>query len=101
MNDRELVNRMIDGDEGAWELCVQRYKRLLCHIFRDFRLSELDVDDCFQNVFLKLRDESCRRLRSWRGEILKPYLVQIARNVARDLIRIRRPEDPMDPADVG
>jgi len=68
--DPGLVRACLDGDEGAWEELVERYKRLVYAIPRRMGFSSEDSDDVFQNVFValyrrlgELRDQT--RLSSW------------------------------------
>ena len=61
---------------------------------RRFRISQEDRDDCWQTVFLRLFETDYARLRAWRGTNLPGYIAIIAKRIAFDLLRTRKPEDP-------
>lgn len=49
-----LVARARDGDKHAWDEIVERFAPMVWSICRRFRLSESDVEDVGQNVWLQL-----------------------------------------------
>lgn len=49
--DAELIQRAGAGEERAWWLLVERYKRLVYSIPSRYRLPDDACDDVFQNVF--------------------------------------------------
>jgi len=68
--DPELVSLCLEGDAGAWEALVLRYRRLIYSIPLKFGLGGQDRADIFQNVCLRLiehlqdvKDEN--RLSAW------------------------------------
>lgn len=70
LSDPALVRSCLAGDNVAWEELVDRYGRLVYAIPRRMGLSESDVQDVFQNVFVtllrhlgNLRDQT--RLSAW------------------------------------
>jgi RNA polymerase sigma factor (sigma-70 family) len=50
----ELVRRAAGGDQGAWNALVDRFSRLVVDISRRYRLSDADVHDVSQTVWLRL-----------------------------------------------
>ncbi|MGH3178425.1 MAG: RNA polymerase sigma factor [Streptosporangiaceae bacterium] len=58
MNDvpsvTDLVTRAMHGDEQAWDALVERYAPLVWSICRRYRLSDADVHDVSQSVWLGL-----------------------------------------------
>ena len=70
--DAELVARCRTGDDGAWELLVERFARYVHAILtRAFTLPEHAAEDAFQEVFARayeqLRPPARRRAPSGRG----------------------------------
>lgn len=100
-DDRELLERFLDGDETAFEALVVRHEarlRRLAHgVLRDASLAE----DVAQDAFLTAH----RRAKSFRGEgSVRSWLCRIALNRARDELRRqkRRPENELpDELDSG
>jgi len=86
--DDVLVQRAKTGDQGAFELLVDRYSalllRLICPLVRDEHLAH----DILQHVFLQLY----RSLPTLRAEgTLKAWLSQVARHRCFDELRRKRP----------
>jgi RNA polymerase sigma factor (sigma-70 family) len=50
----DLVARAAHGDQHAWNLLVERYARLVWSICRRHRLSNADIEDVSQTVWLRL-----------------------------------------------
>jgi RNA polymerase sigma factor (sigma-70 family) len=70
IEDSELIQCCLAGDERAWSVLVDRYQRLVFSVALRTGLSADDADDVFQMVFTTLfrrldglRDQS--RLASW------------------------------------
>jgi RNA polymerase sigma factor (sigma-70 family) len=70
VEDRELLNRFVGGDEGAFAELVRRHGRLVWYVCRHLAGSDADADDAFQATFLvllhnarKIRDAG--KLSSW------------------------------------
>jgi len=104
--DRELVDRILDGDAGAWDELVDRYSGLLYAVLRTFsRLSRQDRQDLVQEIFFRLFERGCRALRAWQGrdaDVLTPYLAIIAQRTAINFLRKKHIEpEPVDPGSSG
>lgn len=50
----ELVLRAAEGDQTAWDALVNRFSRMVVEICRRYRLSDADVHDVSQTVWLRL-----------------------------------------------
>jgi RNA polymerase sigma factor (sigma-70 family) len=72
-----LVQDAVQGDKNAWEELVRRYTPLLMSILRGYRLTNDDLYDVAQTVWLRLV-EHLGRLREPRA--LPGWLVTTARN---------------------
>jgi RNA polymerase sigma factor (sigma-70 family) len=83
--DSELVARCRAGDQAAWEALVRRHSGLVAAIVRGgFRLSPVDAEDVFQEVFTRLYV----RLDSVRdSQAIRAWVASVTRNVALDHIR--------------
>src|SRR5215217_5589573 len=69
-SDAELVRDCRKGDQGAWDILVARYQRLIYAIPRRAGLSDEQAADVFQEVFLTLFEkldeiEQPEKIRSW------------------------------------
>lgn len=52
--DARLLDRCLAGDSKAWEALVRRHERLVYAVGRSYRLSDEDLGDVFQEVFVAL-----------------------------------------------
>jgi RNA polymerase sigma factor (sigma-70 family) len=50
----DLVRRALSGDQSAWDALVTRFSRMVVEISRRYRLSDADVHDVSQTVWLRL-----------------------------------------------
>jgi RNA polymerase sigma-70 factor, ECF subfamily len=86
--DDDLVQRAHIGDQGAFEILVDRYNvslfRLISNLVRDEHLAH----DVLQHVFLQLY-HSLPKLQA--GGTLKAWLYQVARHRCIDELRRKRP----------
>ena len=98
-DDNGLLQRHLDGDESAFPLLVERYRRELFSFLARFTGDAALADDVFQETFLQLHVSAEKFDMSKR---LKPWLFAIAANKARDALRkrSRRRAVPLD-ASVG
>lgn len=68
--DDRLVNACLDGDERAWNVLVEKYKRLIYSIAFRYHTTAEDAADIFQSVCVELFSELARvrepaALRGW------------------------------------
>lgn len=73
-NERELVQRIIDGDLGAFATLIAAYERLVGHIVFRMVASETDREELCQETFIKVyRNLSgfhfSSKLSTWIGRI--------------------------------
>ncbi len=84
MNDVQLLQRYVAGDEGAFQELVRQYKDSVYAFLRRF-LSDRDlVDDVFQETFMQLY---VSRDTFDQSRPLRPWLFTIAANKAKDALR--------------
>jgi RNA polymerase sigma-70 factor (ECF subfamily) len=96
----------VAGDARAWRVLVERcapvvYATVRRTIGRREGPSAVDVDDCVQDVFVKIIRDDFRLLRGFDPgrAALTTWLALVARSVAIDHLRRRRLQTvPLDPA---
>jgi RNA polymerase sigma-70 factor (ECF subfamily) len=95
VSDTELLQRHLQGEAGAFEALVKRYRRELFNFLYRFTGDAALAEDVFQEALLQLHlsgaaFDPARRLRPW--------LFTIAANKARDALRSRgrRRAAPLD-----
>jgi RNA polymerase sigma-70 factor (ECF subfamily) len=99
--DRQLIDRCLRKEPGAWNDFVDRYMGLIYHVIhhaahaRSRAVSSEDVEDIAAEVFLKVVDDNYAVLRRFKGiSSLPTYLTVIARRIAvKELIRRHREEE--------
>jgi RNA polymerase sigma-70 factor (ECF subfamily) len=86
--DRQLLDRCLKHEPGAWNDFVDRYMGLIYHVIhhvshaRSAVLKPDDVEDIAAEVFLAIVDDNYRVLRQFRrASALPTYLAVIARRV--------------------
>jgi RNA polymerase sigma factor (sigma-70 family) len=101
MRDDPTVIRMVtgarNGDKGAWDELVERYAPLVWTISKRFRLSDDDVGDVGQTVWLLLI-EHLPELRD--PAALPGWIVTTTHRECLRLLRTGRRIEPLDPADM-
>lgn len=77
-----LVNRAAQGDPGAWNDLVERYAPLVYTICNRYRLSNHDIEDVGQNVWLLLVEQL--------GKLREPAALPgwLATTTARECLRV-------------
>jgi len=87
--DRQLLDRCLKHEPGAWNDFVDRYMGLIYHVIhhvshaRTLVLSPDDVEDLAAEVFLGIVDDDYRVLRQFKGQSALPtYLTVVARRIA-------------------
>ena len=92
--EQNLINQVILGDSDAIRAFFEDYKKLIYHTIHGFSfISKSEVDDYFNNFFVKLMEDDWRRLTLWRRDCsLSTYLVTILKNYLKDESRKSRPE---------
>jgi RNA polymerase sigma-70 factor (ECF subfamily) len=86
-SDESLAAAFLSGDTSAFEALVTRYSRPIYNFAYRFVGNADDANDVAQTVFLQV----FTHLHNARlDQSLKPWLFQIARNKAIDVLRARR-----------
>jgi RNA polymerase sigma factor (sigma-70 family) len=80
----DLLARVNDGDESAWNELVDRFAGLVWSVARSFRLSAAATEDVVQTVWLRLAEHSAR-IRE--PEHLAGWLATSTRHEALRVIR--------------
>jgi len=96
-----LCTRAAAGDQGAWDDIVERYAPMVWSICTRFRLSDRDLEDVAQNVWLLLVEQL--------GKLPEPAGLAgwLAATTRRECLRVatasRRPEppEPREPPDAA
>jgi RNA polymerase sigma-70 factor (ECF subfamily) len=94
-SDEALMLRYAGGDEAAFRELFARWAAPLLRLLRRHVGRDPDAQDLAQQTFLQLH----RARRDFRAEMkLKPWIITIALNLARDHLRRRgrRPEASLD-----
>ncbi len=90
LSDIELVDRLLRGERGAFDMFYRRHERLIYHCIRA-RTGPADVPDLFQSFFERLLERDYHVLKMWqRGTSLPIYLSKVVRNFVIDFHRARR-----------
>ncbi len=96
--DRQLLDRCLRHEPGAWNDFVDRYMGLIYHVIhhvshaRSVGLKPDDVEDIGAEIFLGIVDDNYRVLRQFRRESALPtYLTVVARRICvKELIKRQR-----------
>src|SRR5262245_54994093 len=97
LTDRELVRRLMNGDETAFDHLIRRHEAFVrCCLAGGNWRPRPDLEDLVQEVWVKLWRNNFNGLREWRGLVegpdtvsLRPYLRTICKRILLD-----RPQPP-------
>src|SRR5688572_25078887 len=84
--DRKLVEAHLGGDTAAFERIVRRHGPAVLGYLLKMTHNTEKSEDLFQETFHK----DCRKIDSWRGENLRPWLLAISTNTALAERRLAR-----------
>jgi RNA polymerase sigma-70 factor (ECF subfamily) len=86
--DRQLIDRCLRKEPGAWNDFVDRYMGLIYHVIhhvahaRSLVLSAADIEDIAAEIFLAIVDDDYGVLRQFKGKSSLPtYLTVVARRI--------------------
>jgi RNA polymerase sigma factor (sigma-70 family) len=106
MNDVAFARKCAGGDKKSWDEFVNRYSRLIYnYIHATLRIKGLDntaeniINDLFQEVYLSLVKDNCRKLKGFKGKnncSLASWLRQVTINITIDYIRRAKPAVAID-----
>ena len=96
--DRQLIDRCLRKEPGAWNDFVDRYMGLIYHVIhhvshaRSIVLSSPDIEDIAAEIFLGIVDEDYGVLRRFKGgSSLPTYLTVVARRICvKEVIKRHR-----------
>lgn len=96
--DRQLIDRCLSHEPGAWNDFVDRYMGLIYHAIhqvahaRSLILSDADVEDLAAEVFLGIVDDDYAVLRRFKRESSLPtYMTVVARRICiREVVKRHR-----------
>jgi RNA polymerase sigma-70 factor, ECF subfamily len=96
--DRQLLDRCLRKDPGAWNDFVDRYMGLIYHVIhhvshaRSVALAEADLEDIAAEILLEIVDEDYNVLRRFKGESSLPtYLTVVSRRICvKEVIKRQR-----------
>ena len=87
MNDAELVEQVLNGNNNAFRFLVSKHERLVVHIVGRVVQQHADVEDMCQEVLIKV----LRNLKLFRGESkLSTWIATIAYNTSISHIRTKK-----------
>ena len=86
-SDRELIDRTLAGDGGAFALLVERFQRKIYRVAYAIVRDDVEADTVTQDTFIQAYTHLARF--EGRSE-LETWLTRIAINRARDTLRRRR-----------
>lgn len=88
VSDHELIARMRTGDREAFASLVEQHQRPLYGFLRARVLRHDDAEDMVQEVFIRFYEA---RARFDASNLVRPWLLGIARNLLREHVRhVRR-----------
>ena len=87
--DAQLVMRVWDCDNDAFEELAVRYQKSLFYLIRGLVSNPEDAEDCAQEALFKVYTAMKERRKPDEPDKFWPYLKQIARNVVVDIFRLR------------
>jgi RNA polymerase sigma-70 factor, ECF subfamily len=96
--DRQLIDRCLKHEPGAWNDFVDRYMGLIYHVIhhvshaRSVVLSAADIEDITAEIFLGIVDDNYKVLRHFKGRSALPtYLTVISRRICvREIVKRHR-----------
>lgn len=92
--DDWMVELRRGNSDGAWDLLLDRYRRLIFAAIRHYAQDYDDVMDVFARVCESLREDDLRRLRTYVAQgdhraRFSTWLVTVVRNLTIDWFRVR------------
>jgi RNA polymerase sigma factor (sigma-70 family) len=97
--EKTLIVGCVKGEKLAWDSFVQQYSNLVYHAIRKtLTLHHTDqrddvVEDLYQEVFISLLTDDCRKLTQFRGDggcTLASWLRVVASRLTIDFLRKKR-----------
>ncbi len=90
MNDAELVQQVLNGNNNAFRFLVAKHQRLVVHVVGRIVQQQEDVEDVCQEVFIKV----FRKIKYFRGDSrLSTWIAKVAYNTSISYLRRKRQGD--------
>lgn len=89
ISDRNLIERVLAGDETAFEQLFERHKRLVARVAARFFRQQAEIEEIVQITFTKVYFE-LKNFRSESDSSLPGFLARTATNTALDLLRSQK-----------
>ncbi len=89
VSDAELVKAVLAGDESAFELIFERYRRLLAHLVGRFFRQRQEIEDLVQQSFTKIYF-SLKDFRGGHEKSFPSWITRLTVNVCYDELRRRQ-----------
>jgi len=98
MDDIEIINQVLQGDQQSFEELIKRYQHFVFTIALRYTRNREDAEEIAQDVFVK----AYRSLADFRRDAkFSTWLCTIAMNTTKTFLRKVKPRmDPLDPATV-
>lgn len=96
--DRRIVSECLKGNEEAWSILIDKYKRLIYSIPLKYRFTEEEATDVFQAVCLELLSE-LPKLR--KPEALPKWIIQVTGHKCFHRKRDKQRTEVTDPNDTA
>jgi RNA polymerase sigma-70 factor, ECF subfamily len=94
--DRELADRFVAGERGAFDQLVRRHQRGVWHLVRRYVKRDADASDVTQQAFVR----AFKGLVAFRGSAsVRSWLYRIAINCSLSWLRDHRREEPSEIAE--
>lgn len=98
--DRQILDRCLQREPGAWEDFVDRFLGVFVHVIsntayaRSVKISQADIEDLCSEIFVTLLKNEFAVLRHFKGQSsLASYLVVVARRiVVKSLVKRKQME---------
>jgi len=95
LSNQELIQRCLAGDQTAWTEFLRRFERPISMVVirtlrRRIRPTPVLIQDLVQNTYLKLLDDNCKALRTFKSQhenSIFGYLQVMASNITQDYLR--------------
>lgn len=100
--EKTLLAGCMKGDKAAWDALVQQYSNLVYHTIRKTltlhhtQCGHETVEDLYQEVFLSLLKDDCRKLGQFRGDkgcSLASWLRVLTSRLTIDFLRKQRTQE--------
>jgi RNA polymerase sigma factor (sigma-70 family) len=98
LNDSELINRYMDGDEQSFEILLNRYKSKIYTSIYLFVKDQALAEDIFQEVFIKIIDTLRKGKYNHEGKFVQ-WAMRIAYNMCVDYHRRHKRRSHISPTE--